>query len=317
MSWWIFNDYQSLFEILLVLFGLNLTAYAIYRNASSIKTNLLHDMTKEERDIQFKLRDIYNQIEELKRKNISNSKKKKQLEKQLRLEQKFLIEQHLNFFEHLSLLIHKHKINENDAKDYYKDLVITTVEAYRCIKKKEIQELLDRYVQLNRLYSRWKEEDNDHEHQVRSASKPKMIKYIGSHLFRIQIISIISIVILFYIWIFQRAAIGEISFINFFLIMTAILFCEFTMMIVEYYLHYKSKLPRVIRYLRMRKTPKLFEFIFFLTLFMATLAATFAAAGFYIEGQGIDVFYNYWWFSGLYGIAIACGYYHYILRIDD
>jgi hypothetical protein len=66
--------------------------------------------------------------------------------------------------------------------------------------------------------------------------------------------------------------------------------------------------------------PKIFEFGFFICIFIATIVFTNIIAMLYLpeltEMQRFEIIQQNFWFVGLYGVAIAFGFYHYILRID-
>lgn len=62
---------------------------------------------------------------------------------------------------------------------------------------------------------------------------------------------------------------------------------------------------------------KFFILIFFVGLFIATIASTIAVAECYTPGVQLNVFWDSMRFSVLYGISIAFDFYHYILRIDN
>jgi hypothetical protein len=77
---------------------------------------------------------------------------------------------------------------------------------------------------------------------------------------------------------------------------------------------------RIIKWLKKHdNTPKVFEFLFFLFLFLATLFATFMAmyGGSVSTHENVITFlqYNWLWMSS-YGLAIVFGIYHYIERLD-
>lgn len=70
-----------------------------------------------------------------------------------------------------------------------------------------------------------------------------------------------------------------------------------------------------------KKKPKIFEFGFFLTIFIATISSAQIVTMVFQSELSVDdkleLIRQQFWFTGLYGIAIAFGIYHYILRIDD
>ena len=141
---------------------------------------------------------------------------------------------------------------------------------------------------------------------------PKKHQFTINPLIRIYIIIFFTLFALLLGW-----CIFNIRAIDFILIVVGLLSIEFFMLIVETFLHYKQILDFLKKHIKLKKTPKIFEYIFFLCLFFAALASTFSAAGFYIQGIGSDVFLNFWWLVIFYGFAIASGIYHYILRIDE
>lgn len=134
-------------------------------------------------------------------------------------------------------------------------------------------------------------------------------KYLNTRMARIHIIGLIIAIIYMLVQ-------GNLSITNR-LAVVGVLSAIFLMILVESSIHYKEKLTWFTRRINLDRRPKVFEFGFFFFLFAATLAAGFAAAGYYIPGVGLDVFYNSWYFSIFYGFAFTCGYYHYIRRIDD
>jgi uncharacterized membrane protein len=67
----------------------------------------------------------------------------------------------------------------------------------------------------------------------------------------------------------------------------------------------------------MRFKPRIFEFLFFLSLFLATIYASFVAFAYYQENMNIEIIKNSWAFVVFYGFAIAFGWYHYIEKLDE
>jgi hypothetical protein len=71
--------------------------------------------------------------------------------------------------------------------------------------------------------------------------------------------------------------------------------------------------------LRLKQKPKIFEYVFFVGIFISTVILSMA----YGESNRttIEGFINFLQFYGIflvfYGISIACGYFHYIERLDD
>jgi len=69
---------------------------------------------------------------------------------------------------------------------------------------------------------------------------------------------------------------------------------------------------------RVKRKPKIYEYIFFLGLFWATAILTDAYSHNITTGLDLLNFLNIFGFSiFIYGIASACGWYHYIERFDD
>lgn len=126
-------------------------------------------------------------------------------------------------------------------------------------------------------------------------------KMFNKPLYRCYFIIIVTIVLFVIIFYFIRPEIETITDIEILMVFVGVLAFEFTMIIIEFFLHFKNKFIKFRKKLRINKKPKFLEFGFLFFLFFATLIAT----------QDI------WWFSVFYGIALACGIYHYILRVDD
>jgi hypothetical protein len=93
----------------------------------------------------------------------------------------------------------------------------------------------------------------------------------------------------------------QLTYIYIVLAFLGILSYELMSIPIEYCLHYQDKIgPWLKKHTRIETTPKILEFMFFISILFATLMA-------------IKII----WFVGFYGVTLACGYYHYILRIDD
>jgi len=137
----------------------------------------------------------------------------------------------------------------------------------------------------------------------------KINNYLKSRRGKSQIITLIFIII----YLVIRFEIATELLLIFNGVISALLF----IVLVEVLLPYKDSLIRYIKPADTKKTPRIFEFGFFFFLFVATLVACFAAVGYYISDVGFKVLLNYWYFTVFYGIAISCGYYHYIRRLDN
>ena len=68
---------------------------------------------------------------------------------------------------------------------------------------------------------------------------------------------------------------------------------------------------------KLERKPKIFEFLFFINLFIATIYLSFVSSAYYIQEMDILILENSWGFVVFYGFAIAFGYYHYIERLDE
>ncbi len=86
------------------------------------------------------------------------------------------------------------------------------------------------------------------------------------------------------------------------------------MIVVEIF---KLKLFTVIKISKYIKKPQIFEFGFFFFSFLATFFTIFAAGLFNNPEKFLEYLQSTWYFMGFYGIAFACGWYHYILRLDE
>jgi hypothetical protein len=166
------EEIYELIQITILVIGLSLTAYAIKRNTDAVKTNLLHDMNNEERNLSMEVFKKGTEINQKKREIEKATKVKiisiKDLDKipdskfghlkqaylDLTEQTHILITQHLNFFEHLALLILNKKIDEELAKRYYKSLVFSAVENYEPVLGNA---LFSQYTEFNKLYNRWSE----------------------------------------------------------------------------------------------------------------------------------------------------------------
>jgi len=113
----------SWIQTIILILGFGVTVWSIYKNTEARKTELFHDMAKEERDLQIKLTEI---TRELKKEEEQGSTKIEEL----KLLKKIIIKQHLNFFEHLALLINEKKINKNMTMKYFKALFKDATKKY-------------------------------------------------------------------------------------------------------------------------------------------------------------------------------------------
>ena len=139
--------------------------------------------------------------------------------------------------------------------------------------------------------------------------KNEKIDYLKSRMGRSQIVALI-VVIIFLLIKDRLVTESLLVFIGF---LSGLLF----IVLVEVLLPFKDNLIKFIKPKDSNKTPKIFEFGFFFFLFIATLVACFAAAGYYISDVGSEVLRNLWYFTMFYGFAFSCGYYHYIRRLDN
>jgi len=138
--------------------------------------------------------------------------------------------------------------------------------------------------------------------------KTKKRKNKSFELTFLSIISFITLVVLFLILLYQENYIWIFNKIEVLLIINGFASVLFCLLIVEILreLYRRNKLHHFLNNL---KNTKIFEFIFFLSLFFATLCATLIASN-------ISLLTDYWWFTISYGVAIASGIYHYIVKLD-
>lgn len=85
------------------------------------------------------------------------------------------------------------------------------------------------------------------------------------------------------------------------------------MIIIEFF---KLKLLTLLNMVKYVKKPRFFEFGFFFFSFLATFFTIIGVGLFNTSDAFLDFLRSSWYFMSFYGIAFACGWYHYILRID-
>jgi len=73
---------------------------------------------------------------------------------------------------------------------------------------------------------------------------------------------------------------------------------------------------KIFNRLNIKGKPRLFEYLFFLSLFLAAIYSSFVTSAFYIENMSVEVIKNSWSFVVYYGFA-AFGWYHYIEKLDE
>jgi hypothetical protein len=149
--------------------------------------------------------------------------------------------------------------------------------------------------------------------------KNDLTEMLKSNLGKLFGIIIITLIIQRIIEIF-RTPLGN-SFLAIYLIIVSILSIELIILIVELVKYFdkkegKFKVKKIFERLNIRGKPRIFEFLFFLALFLATIYATFVASAYYRENMNIEIIKNSWGFVVFYGFAIAFGWYHYIEKID-
>jgi len=136
---------------------------------------------------------------------------------------------------------------------------------------------------------------------------------------RIIIIAIITLIIRKSFEIY-RSSFGD-SFISIYIFLTGILAVELIILIVEIIKYYdkkdKSKLKKIYKIFNVTRKPRVFEYMFFLSLFIATIYSSFVASSYYVQGMNAEIIKNSWGFIVFYGFAIALGWYHYIERLDE
>lgn len=68
---------------------------------------------------------------------------------------------------------------------------------------------------------------------------------------------------------------------------------------------------------KFKKTPKIFEFGFFVFLFVATYFVTFAAAYLGNPQKLFSFIQSHWLWVSAFGFAFVCGFYHFVERLDE
>lgn len=91
-----------------------------------------------------------------------------------------------------------------------------------------------------------------------------------------------------------------------------------TIIIIEFILIIIKNRKTNIHQKKFKKKPKIFEYVFFLGLFWATALITDAYSQEITSGLSLFKFLNTFGAAVFcFGIASACGWYHYIERLDD
>ena len=127
----------------------------------------------------------------------------------------------------------------------------------------------------------------------------------------IYLLFIIDILLVLSFFSFSFTIISEIYLVMLiYSVSSAILF----MTLVEIF---KIKMVTFLELVKYEKKPRFFKFGFFLFSFLATFFTIFSAR---LYNDPLDFLkylkYN-WYFMAFYDIAVANGWYHYILRIDE
>jgi hypothetical protein len=111
------------------------------------------------------------------------------------------------------------------------------------------------------------------------------------------------------------------SFLNIYLLIIGALSVELIIFLVELTIYFNQKgtinVKKIFNRLNIKGKPRLFEYLFFLSLFLAAIYSSFVASAFYIENMSVEVIKNSWSFVVYYGFAIAFGWYHYIEKLDE
>ncbi len=126
----------------------------------------------------------------------------------------------------------------------------------------------------------------------------------------IVIIFLLDIILFSFVFLFPTPIISEI-YIR--MIIYSLSSALIVMIIVELF---TLKLLTAVKMSEYSKKPRVFEFCFFFFSFLATFFTIFAA-GLYNNPEGfLEYLQSSWYFMSFYGVAFACGWYHYILRLD-
>jgi len=78
----------------------------------------------------------------------------------------------------------------------------------------------------------------------------------------------------------------------------------------------RLKMTALLLLMKYKRKPRIFEFGFFFFSFLATFFTIFSAGVYNNPEEFLNNLQNTWYFMSSYGVAFACGWYHYILRLD-
>lgn len=123
---------------------------------------------------------------------------------------------------------------------------------------------------------------------------------------------VIDFILGFLLFIFIND-IDIVSKIYLFMLIISISSTLIVFLIIEFL---RLKLTMLLFLMKYKRKPRVFEFGFFFFSFLATFFTIFAAGLYNNPDKFYDYLQNNWYFMSLYGVGFACGWYHYILRLD-
>ena len=140
----------------------------------------------------------------------------------------------------------------------------------------------------------------------------------NKNMYRLEVIFIIPIIIVGIVFFLFKDFIGIRGQIYLYIIFFYFFSWYVTVITVEFILKYLRSRDLTRLKKRFKKKPKVFEYVFFLCLFWATAMITEAYSKDIKSGLDLWNFINnYGMALFTYGVASACGWYHYIERLDD
>ncbi len=140
------------------------------------------------------------------------------------------------------------------------------------------------------------------EHMLWKKNEGGIKRLLFPPLFRTMIGLPLGILIFCWADVYCKNGCYSFSHIEVLLIIFGVLSFMYMSLIIEWFLHYQDKIgPWAKKWFRFKARPKILEFMFFVFIFLATLMGTRKIV----------------WFTAIYGASLACGVYHYVLRVDD
>jgi len=145
--------------------------------------------------------------------------------------------------------------------------------------------------------------------------KKAIIKHIRSGIGISETFTIITIAIIYIIYrMYGLGVIALIDYVSWIIALLGLLSAALTMILIEFTFIYLKIHPLKKKW---KRRPKVFEFGFFFSLFLATLFSTLMASEYFSKGMSVQVLENWMWFSAFYGISFTFGMYHYLWGYDE